>query len=172
MRVKVHGGCGIKENFLIFMDTYEDKNKDFETSEDLGEDDVQAEIEAKKRAEENFKLNDKKIKAEKKKLLKILSKIDENLIKICDSLIENIAFMSVTLDGLIATIKAQGVKEFYKNGQNQFGFKKSVEIEVYNAMQKNYQSSMKLLIDMLSKDDSSGDEAKKQLEKYFARGRN
>jgi len=31
---------------------------------------------------------------------------------------------------------------------------------------------MKLLIDMLSKDDSSGDEAKKQLEKYFARGRN
>ena len=119
----------------------------------------------------NYKINDKKIKNEKKNLLKILSKIDENLLKMADSLIENIAFMCVILDGLIETIKKNGVKEFYRNGQNQFGYKKTVEVDIYNIMQKNYQSSMKILIDMLMKDNSNGEETE-ELKKYFARGRN
>ena len=79
--------------------------------------------------------------------------------------------MSVTLDDLMQTIKSKGVKEEYCNGKNQFGFKESVEIKIYNTMQKNFQSSMKVLIDLLQKDDSSGDEAKEQLKKIFARGR-
>ncbi len=147
------------------------KNQNSEFSEEIDNDFISDEVMTKKEEELRFKANDKKVKAEKKKLLKILSKIDENLIKICDSLIENIAFMSVTLDDLIKTIKAQGVKEFYCNGKNQFGYKKSVEIEVYNAMQKNYQSSMKLLIDMLQKDDSSNGDDLEKLKEYFARGR-
>lgn len=147
------------------------KNQNNEVSENIEENNTFSETLPADNSEVRFKKNDKAIKAEKKKLLKILSKIDENLIKICDSLIENIAFMSVTLDDLIKTIKAQGVKEYYCNGKNQFGYKKSVEIEVYNAMQKNYQSSMKLLIDMLTKDDSSNGDEVEKLKEYFARGR-
>lgn len=153
------------------MAKLKEKNQNSEVSENIEENNTFSESLPTDNSEVRFKKNDKAIKAEKKKLLKILSKIDENLIKICDSLIENIAFMSVTLDDLIKTIKAQGVKEYYCNGKNQFGFKKSVEIEVYNAMQKNYQSSMKLLIDMLQKDDSSNGDDLEKLKEYFACGR-
>ena len=139
----------------------EDIEKDNTFSESLPEDDSQI----------RFKKNDKKVKAEKKKLLKILSKIDDNLIEICDSLLDNIAFMSVLLDDLIKTIKAQGVKEVYKNGNNQFGFKESVESQSYNKYMKSYQSSMKILIDMLTKDESSNGNEVEELKTYFARSR-
>lgn len=153
------------------MASKQKKNQNNDVSENIEENNVFSDSEDEAVAKFRLAKNDKLIKSEKKKLLKILSKIDENLIKITDSLIENIAFMSVTLDDLMTTIKAKGVKEYYCNGKNQFGYKESVEIKIYNTMQKNFQSSMKVLIDMLQKDDSSGDEAKKQLEKYFARGR-
>lgn len=104
------------------------------------------------------KLLSKKISREKAKIIKILGKIDKNLLKINESLIENISFMSVTLDGLIETIKAKGVTEEYSNGATQKGFKKSVEIDVYNTMLKNYNASMKLLIDLLQKEDEAEDE--------------
>lgn len=122
-------------------------------------------------SEENFKKTDKEIKKEKQKIVKILCKIDENLLKICDSLIENVAFMSVILRDLIQTVKKNGVKEFYMNGSTQCGFKKSVEIDLYNAMQKNFQSSMKLLIDLLSSKDSLDDEAKDELKKFLMQPR-
>ena len=125
----------------------------YEFSEEMDDDLTFDEIVTQEEAEKRFKANDKKIRAEKKKLLKILSKIDENLIKICDSLLENVAFMSVILDDLVKTIKTDGVKEVYKNGKNQFGFKESVESQSYNKYMKSYQSSMKLLIDMLTKDE-------------------
>lgn len=147
------------------------KNQNSEFSEEIDNDFISDEVIAKKEEELRFKANDKKVKAEKKKLLKILSKIDENLIKICDSLLENVAFMSVLLDDLVKTIKAQGVKEVYKNGRNQFGYKESVESQSYNKYMKSYQSSMKLLIDMLTKDESSNGNEVEELKKYFARGR-
>ena len=129
------------------------KKQNNEFSEEMDDDLTFDEIVTQEEAEKRFKANDKKIRAEKKKLLKILSKIDENLIKICDSLLENVAFMSVILDDLVKTIKTDGVKEVYKNGKNQFGFKESVESQSYNKYMKSYQSSMKLLIDMLTKDE-------------------
>ena len=114
--------------------------------------------------------NTKLVQNEKKKLLKILANVDENLLKASDSLIENVAFMSVTLANLMEDIKENGVKEEYKNGENQFGYKKRVEIEIYNTMQKNYQSAMKLLIDMLSKTGLNNDD-KEELKKFLARSR-
>jgi hypothetical protein len=150
----------VKENINEFDDVSENMEEFNSFSE--SEDDEQAKIRLKK--------NDKLIKTTKKKLLKILSKIDENLLKISDSLIENIAFMSVTLDDLMQKIKANGVKEYYCNGKNQFGFKESVEIKIYNTMQKNFQSSMKLLIDMLSRNGLNDDETE-ELKKMLARPR-
>ena len=58
------------------------KNQNSEFSEEIDNDFISDEVIAKKEEELRFKANDKKVKAEKKKLLKILSKIDENLIKI------------------------------------------------------------------------------------------
>lgn len=146
------------------------KNQNNEFSENIEKDYNFSESDFDFESEQRFKKNDKEIKAEKKKLLKILSKIDENLLKISDSLIENVAFLSVTLNGLIEIIKKQGVKETYKNGQNQFGFKESVESQAYNKYMKSYQSSMKLLIDMLSRNGLNDDETE-ELKKYLARSR-
>jgi len=141
-----------------------------DVSENIEENSIFSDSEDDSIAKLRLAKNDKLIKATKKKLLKILSKIDENLLKISDSLIENIAFMSVTLDDLMLKIKANGVKEYYCNGKNQFGFKESVEIKIYNTMQKNYQTSMKLLIDMLSRNGLNDDETE-ELKKLLARPR-
>ena len=65
----------------------------------------------------------KKIKKEKQKLKKIFNKIDKNRQTIVEKLIDNVAFMSITLDELKEDIKKYGVKETYMNGSNQFGFK-------------------------------------------------
>lgn len=141
-----------------------------DVSENIEQNNIFSESEDDSQAQNRLKKNDKLIKATKKKLLKILSKIDENLLKISDSLIDNISFMSVTLDDLMQKIKANGVKEYYCNGKNQFGFKESVEIKIYNTMQKNFQTSMKVLIDMLSRNGLNDDETE-ELKKLLARPR-
>jgi len=41
----------------------------------------------------------------------------------------------------------------YQNGENQWGTKKSPEIEIYNAMIKNHAAIIKQLQDMLPKSD-------------------
>jgi len=146
-------------------------NENDDVSENIEEINDFSESEENLEAKNRLLKNNKLIKATKKKLLKILSKIDENLLKISDSLIENISFMSVTLDDLMQKIKANGVKEYYCNGKNQFGFKESVEIKIYNTMQKNFQTSMKLLIDMLSRNDANNEDAIDELKKMLARPR-
>ena len=69
--------------------------------------------------------------------------------------------MSVTLDELQNTINEEGVLAFYKNGENQFGTKKSPEVEVYNTMIKNYTLVIKQLCDFLpevKKDEKAGND--------------
>ena len=46
--------------------------------------------------------------------------------------------MFVTLKHLKESINKNGVKEKYVNGNNQYGYKDSVEAKTYNAMVKNY----------------------------------
>jgi hypothetical protein len=155
------------------MSNYQDFEQENDFSENIEENNIFSVLGLQndpEKQKERFNKNDKLVKSTKKKILKILSKIDVNLLKISDSLIENISFMSVTLDDLIQTIKAKGIKEFYCNGKNQFGFKESVEIKIYNTMQKNFQSSMKLLIDMLSRNGLNDDETE-ELKKLLARPR-
>ena len=46
---------------------------------------------------------------------------------------------------LQAKIRENGVKSEYQNGENQWGEKKSVEVDVYNAMIKNYAAVIRQL---------------------------
>ena len=95
----------------------------------------------------------KKIKKEKQKLKKIFNKIGKDKQTIVEKLIDNVAFMSITLDELKEDIKKYGVKETYMNGSNQFGFKESIESKTYNTMLKNYMNAVKQLIDLLPDDE-------------------
>lgn len=91
----------------------------------------------------------KKIKKEANRLKKLFKEIPENRKKLVQRTIENAAFMSVTLEDLMKHIKIYGVKEEYMNGNNQFGFKESIESKTYNNMIKNYTNIIKQLNDLL-----------------------
>ena len=50
---------------------------------------------------------------------------------------------------LQAEIRENGVVSEYKNGENQWGTRKSPEVDVYNSMIKNYTSVIKQINDIL-----------------------
>ncbi len=100
---------------------------------------------------------DKKIKAEIKRLSSILKNIDQDKKKGAKSLIENAAFMSITLKELQETINIKGVVSEYQNGANQWGSKKSPEIEIYNTMVKNHMAIMRQLIELTPKNNDEND---------------
>lgn len=95
---------------------------------------------------------DERIKKEIKKLNGLFKNIEPKLKKVVQPLIEKAAFMSVTLDDLQNHINQNGVVEEYKNGENQYGTKKSPQVEIYNTMIKNYSSVIKQLTDLVPKE--------------------
>ncbi len=97
---------------------------------------------------------DTRIKREREQLEKIFAGLDENRRNTAASLIENAAFMAVTLADLRKTISENGVVSEYQNGENQFGTKKSPEVEVYNTMIKNFTTIIKTLCDMLPEENT------------------
>jgi predicted P-loop ATPase/GTPase len=96
----------------------------------------------------------KKISAEKRRLTKLFHQIDQEMIKTVKSLIENASFMAVTLQDLQDEINISGCVATYQNGENQWGTKKSPEVEIYNSMIKNHMQVMKQLTDLLPKTPS------------------
>lgn len=97
------------------------------------------------------KLKEEQINQELKKLKRIFTKLDSRVKKAVENLMYNAAFMSVTLQELQKSINKNGVISEYKNGENQFGTKKSPEVETYNTMIKNYSAIIKQLTDLLPK---------------------
>lgn len=95
---------------------------------------------------------DERIKKEIRRLKNIYSKMDPDVKKVTQSLIENAAFMAVTLDDLQEIINKDGVISEYQNGANQWGTKKTPEVEVYNTMVKNHMAIIKQLTDLLPKE--------------------
>ena len=91
------------------------------------------------------------IKKEITKLNSLFKDMDKKYKKAVSTTIENAAFMAVTLRELKEYLNANGLTCEYQNGENQFGVKKSPEVEIYNTMIKNFISAMKQLTDLLPK---------------------
>ena len=98
--------------------------------------------------EENYDIT-AEVAKEEKKILKTLNKLTTTQKEINKELIHNIAFQSVTLRHLADDIAKNGVKEKYKNGANQWGYKDRAEVKTYNNMIKSYQSCMKQINDLI-----------------------
>ena len=79
----------------------------------------------------------------------MLDKLTDQEKEINKEFIHSIAFLSVNLKNLSQDIAKNGIKEKYKNGVNQYGYKDRTEVKTYNAMFKNYQSAMKQLNDLI-----------------------
>ena len=92
---------------------------------------------------------EERIKKELNRLKRIFKDLPKDRKDTVLSLIGNAAFMTVTLEDLQNAINKGGVISEYKNGENQFGTKKSPEVEVYNTMIKNHTAIIKQLADLL-----------------------
>lgn len=86
---------------------------------------------------------------ELKKLKLIADLLPDDKQKITEGLIADAAFMAEQLEKLRKHITENGWSEEYKNGENQFGKKSSVEADAYIKIQKSYASTIKQLTDLL-----------------------
>ena len=78
---------------------------------------------------------------------KLFAAMPENELRFCDPLLQNAAFMCVTLQDLQLAINENGVTDNYQNGANQSGTKASADLQAYNSLAKVYTA----LMDKLSK---------------------
>ena len=101
-----------------------------------------------------------RIKREITRLNKVFANLPKEKLNTAASLIRNAAFMTITLDDLQDEMNKNGVISEYQNGENQWGTKKSPEVEIYNTMIKNHLAIIKQLCDLLpdSQDKSAADE--------------
>lgn len=95
------------------------------------------------------KSKEDKIKNEKRRLKGIFKELEDGKKKLVTPLIEKAAFMSVELDELQETIEREGWTCEYKNGENQYGTKRSPEADTYIALSKNYAAVIKQLVELV-----------------------
>jgi len=92
---------------------------------------------------------EKRIRKELNRISRYFDDVAENQRAIVAPLLQNAAFMKVTLEDLQEEINANGPTDEYKNGNNQFGVKQSATLQSYNALIKNYASVIKTLSQQL-----------------------
>lgn len=90
-----------------------------------------------------------RIQAELNRISVHYASMDSNIKSMVTPLLQNAAFMKVTLDDLQEEIKKNGVVEVYQNGQHQHGLKQSSALQSYNALIKNYAAINKTLSQMM-----------------------
>lgn len=125
--------------------------------------------EKEKLSAEELEQKRKKIKLLKNKVKKLFKELDKSTFSLVENLINELAFMSVTLEDNRKHIEEYGVKEIYMNGKGQFGYKESVESKNYNAMIKNYTNVVKQIVDFLPKTEKKT--AGEELLGFIASGR-
>ena len=96
---------------------------------------------------------DEKIKAEIEKLTLIFKNIDPDKKELCTHLIENAAFMSVSLEDLQEQIKRDGWVETYQNGCNQKGKKTGSAAMLYQKLINSYRQTVRDLCQLLPKSE-------------------
>lgn len=89
-----------------------------------------------------------RISKEKRRLRQIFKNIDPNKMKTIASLIDQAAFLKVSLEDLETEIDDNGWTEFYQNGENQRGVKKSAAMDVYYSLAKQQLAVLKLLVEL------------------------
>jgi len=93
---------------------------------------------------------DERITSEKKKLNVLFRDMNKDSKKLYDGLIDNAAFMRVTLEDYARDIAVNGSYEKFTQSENAPPYdRERPVVRMYNTMNKNYQSIMKQLADAL-----------------------
>lgn len=119
----------------------------------VGHDKVLKEIEREENVDSEAKHLEKtkRIKKEVARLKKLFKEIDENKKKLVLTTIDDVAFMTITMQDLREKIVRDGTSCEYKNGENQYGTKQSPDAQLYLQMSQKQTQAMKILIDCLPK---------------------
>ena len=127
---------------------------------------IREEIEREERVDSaaEYLAKTKRINREKNRLRKLFKDIDENKKKLVLTTIDDIAFMTITMQDLRESIIRDGTTVEYQNGANQFGTKQSPDAQLYLQFSQKQTQAMKILTDclpkqekLLRKDDGFGD---------------
>lgn len=97
--------------------------------------------------------DDPRFKAEYERMYAVFEDLPPDRLEVARKLISRAAFMVVTLEDLERTIAQNGVTSEYQNGENQWGTKKSPEVEAYNTIVKNYTTLARQLVELLPKEN-------------------
>lgn len=93
----------------------------------------------------------KRIEKEIRRLKRLFVKIDENKKKLVFATIEDVAFMTISMQDLRDQIVRDGTTVEYKNGENQYGTKQNPDAQLYLQMSQKQTQAMKILVDCLPK---------------------
>ena len=99
---------------------------------------------------------DKRIAQELARISVHFKRVDANQRAMIEPLLQNAAFMAITLQDLQKIINSEGATDEYCNGANQYGEKPSASLQAYNSMIKNYAGVIKALSQLLPKEDAGG----------------
>lgn len=93
----------------------------------------------------------KRISKELRRLKKLFNGIDENKKKLVQATMEDVAFLTITMQDLRENINRDGTTAEYKNGENQYGTKQSPDAQLYLQMSQKQTQAMKILVDCMPK---------------------
>lgn len=116
---------------------------------------VREEIEREERVDSaaEYLAKTKRINRERNRLRKLFRDIDENKKKLVMTTIDDIAFMTITMQDLRESIIRDGTTVEYQNGANQFGTKQSPDAQLYLQFSQKQTQAMKILTDCMPKQE-------------------
>ena len=103
--------------------------------------------------DDELKIEEKEIETERKRLLRIYSKIDANKKNTVLGLIERAAFMRVKLKELEKDINIYGFTEWFQQGEQEPYKRQRPEAQIYCSLNTGYQKIIKQLLDLLPKQE-------------------
>lgn len=103
--------------------------------------------------DDELKIEEKEIETERKRLLRIYSKIDANKKNTVLGLIERAAFMRVKLKELEKDINIYGFTEWFQQGEQEPYKRQRPEAQIYCSLNTGYQKIIKQLSDLLPKQE-------------------
>ena len=95
---------------------------------------------------------EERIQKELDRISQVFESVPDNERTVIDPLLQNCAFMKVTLEDLQEEINRDGVSESYQNGANQSGQKENSRLKSYNRLIKNFESVTKTVMKYLPED--------------------
>ena len=90
-----------------------------------------------------------RVKKEKARLMELFKDLEPNKLQTCRALIDRAAFITISLEDLEAQLNEIGWTEYYQNGENQSGWKKSAAADVHISLTKNLNTIIKQLLELV-----------------------